>query len=297
MHQESLDGLVAFVCVAEAKGFSPAAARMGLTPSAVSQTIRQLETRLGVALFNRTTRSVSLTEAGQRFLERVRPAVAELNEASDVLGNTNARPTGVLRLNVPRIGYTLALQPILERFMAAYPEISLELAIDSSFVDIVSGGFDAGIRFNDFVERDMVGVEVGRPMKSRVVAVPAYWAAHGMPEHPRDLLRHNCIQFRRKTIGTTVRWDFRRGDEKLSIAIAGRLVVDDAMTILRSALDGIGVAYMNSGYVDQLLADGSLREALGDWAPTLPGLTLYYPARRTVSPKLRALIDFLREAA
>jgi DNA-binding transcriptional LysR family regulator len=296
MRQENLDGLVAFVSVAESQGFSTAAARLGLTPSAVSQTIRLLEARVGVALFNRTTRSVRLTEAGERFLERVRPAVMELNEATDALGETDARPAGLLRLNMPRVAYMFVLHPILERFLAAYPDVSLEIAIDSSLVDIVGGGFDAGIRFNDIVERDMVGVRVGPPMAGCVVASPAYWRAHGKPENPRQLLQHDCIQFRLKSSGTLSRWDFVKGDEKLSLAVTGRLVFNDVAAILQSTLDGLGVAYMSSGYLERFLADGRLIGAVTDWWPELPGLTLYYPGRRSVSPKLRALIDFIRQA-
>jgi DNA-binding transcriptional LysR family regulator len=295
MRQQNLDGLVAFVQVAECRSFSAAAARMGLTPSAVSQSIRLLEARVGIALFTRTTRSVRLTEAGERYLERVRPAVRELEEAAGALGQTDARPAGILRLNVPRVAYMFVLQPVLRKFLDAYPELSIEISVDSTLIDIVSGGFDAGIRYNNIVEGDMVGVQVGPSMSSYVVATAEHWARYGKPTAPRDLLAHRCIGFRYKTSGGLERWTFEKNGEAVNFSPTSHvLVVDDIAAIVQAAVDGIGAAYITSGYVEGLIESGRLVRVLHDWTRSLPGLTLYYPSRRGVTPKLRALIDFLR---
>lgn len=293
--QDQLDDLIAFLEVAENRGFSAAAARMGMSPSAVSQAIRNLEARLGTSLFARTTRSVNLTAAGARYLERVRPAVIEIGEAFDELGDMPARPQGELRLTVSRAGFLFVLRPLLARFAAAYPEIALELSVDSALVDIVRSGFDAGIRYSDTVERDMTAVPVGPPQQSYVVAAPAYLARRGPPAQPRDLLRHECIRYRYRSSGRIARWVLERGRQRLELAVNGRLVLDDDAAMVEAALLGLGVAYLTSGYAEPHLASGHLVRVLPEWSPAMPGLALYYPSRRRVSPRLRALIDFLRD--
>ena len=295
MRQENLDGLVAFVQVAESLSFSAAAARMGLTPSAVSQSIRLLETRVGIALFTRTTRSVRLTEAGERYLERVRPAVVELDEAADALARTDARPTGTLRLNLPRVAHMVVLQPMLRKFLDAYPELSIELSIDSALVDLVEGGFDAGIRYNPIVDGDMVGVPVGPAMSSYVVATAEHWARYGTPSTPHDLLGHRRIGFRYKSSGVLERWAFVKNGKPLNLSPPTHtVVVNDVVAIVQAALDGVGAAYITSAYVEGLIESGRLVRVLHEWTPSLPSLTLYYPSRRGVAPKLRALVDFLK---
>ncbi len=294
MRQDQLDGLVAFTCVAELGSFSAAAVRLGVSPSAVSQTIRALEQRLGVPLFNRTTRSVALTEAGSNYLGRVRPAVQAIIDAAAELGDGAERPAGLLRLNVPRAAYMIVLQPVLQRFLAAYPDIDMEIAVEGSLVDIVGQGFDAGIRFGDRVERDMVGVKVGPPIVAHVVASPDYLARRGRPVVPRDLLEHDCIGFRLTTTGQVERWAFSKDSEPLELAVKGRLIVNDSAVLVQAALDGLGVAYMINGYIGTFIAQGRLVRLLADWSPSLPGLTLYYPDRRRMPRKLRVLVDFLR---
>jgi DNA-binding transcriptional LysR family regulator len=296
MRQDQLDGLATFVCVAETRGFSAAAVRLGVSPSAVSQAIRQLEARVGAPLFNRTTRSVNLTEAGSRFLERVRPAVQELASAAEELTDTSTRPSGLLRLNVPRVAYVFVLQPVISRFLRAYPQIDVEVSIDSSLVDIVGMGFDAGIRFGGRVERDMVAVPVGPRLDNCIVASPRYIAERGLPVHPRDLLAHECIGFRFVSSGQLERWEFEKDGEAMTLPVTGRLVLNDVSAMLDAAIDGIGVANLISGYSERAIEDGRLVRLLADWSPPLPELTLYYPDPRRVPPKLRALIDFLREA-
>lgn len=294
MRQEHLDGLVAFVSVAQERGFSAAAVKLGVSPSAVSQAVRGLEQRLGAVLFNRTTRSVSLTELGERYLERIRPALDALTQATEELGHDTDAPSGLLRLNLSRAAYLIVLQPVLARFMQAYPDISMELRFENLLVDIVRDGFDAGIRFGELVEKDMVALRVGPPITAHVIASPEYLERHGTPEHPRDLLHHDCIGFRHTTTGQVERWMFEHDGDVIELAVKGRLIVNDSEVLVRSALDGLGVAYMINGYLDRFYDEGRLVRVLADWAPEFPALHLYYPDRRRVPAKLRALIDFLR---
>jgi DNA-binding transcriptional LysR family regulator len=294
LRQDQLDGLVAFLNVAEHQSFSSAAVRLGVSPSAVSQSIRNLEQRLGVVLFNRTTRSVSLTEIGVQYLERVGPSLKELLSASDEIGDANNEPNGLLRLNVPRAGYMIVLQPILREFLDTYPKINIELALDNRLVDIVGSGFDAGIRFGDLVEKDMVAVRIGPQLAAFIVAAPDYLERHGIPEHPRDLLQHDCIGFRHVTTGQIERWEFARGEERFELNVPGRLILNDSAALVQAALDGLGITYMINGYIERFIEDGRLVRLLSEWSPPLAGLTLYYPDRRRVPLKLRVFIDFLR---
>ncbi|MFO3724779.1 LysR family transcriptional regulator [Pseudomonas sp. HLMP] len=294
MRQDHLDGLVTFMAVAEEKGFSNAAVKLGISPSAVSQSIRVLEQRLGLVLFNRTTRSVCLTEIGERYLERVQPALEQLSNASQELGREANHPAGLLRVNVPRAAYLIVLQPILRRFMAAYPEINLEIRAENHLVDIVGQGFDAGIRFGNAVEKDMVAVAIGPPLKAQIIASPEYITQFGQPEHPRDLLQHDCISFRHSSSGQIERWEFDNGQEKIDLQIKGRLILNDSEILVRSALDGLGIAYMINGYIEPFIKQGRLLRILEEWSPAIPPLHLYYPDRRRVPAKLRAFIDFLR---
>jgi DNA-binding transcriptional LysR family regulator len=295
MHQDQLDGIVTFIAVAEEKGFSAAAVRLGVSPSAVSQAIRNLERRVGLALFSRNTRGVSLTEAGEKYFERVLPAVRELALASEELGAAADRPAGNLRITVARSGHMIVLQPVLRRFLERYPEIRVDLCIDNSLVDIVGRGYDAGIRFGDRVERDMVAVRIGPPIAAYIVASPDYLARHGVPRHPHDLLGHDCICFRLMSTGQIERWSFEKDGQTLELTVSGRLILNDSAALVQSALDGIGIGYMVNGYIERFIDEGRLVRLLADWSPPLPGYTLYYPDRRHVAPKLRAFIDFLRE--
>ncbi|HVE22914.1 MAG TPA: LysR family transcriptional regulator [Acidocella sp.] len=294
MPNSSFDGLPQFLSVAEHGSFAAAAQRLGISPSAVSQAVRGLETRLGVRLFNRTTRSVALTEAGLHYLERVGPALRDIESAEEAIGDTALRPKGKLRLNALRAGHMIVIQPILQRFLRAYPEIEVEVVVEAGLIDIVRDGFDAGIRFGDVIARDMIGVPVGPKLTAHVIASPAYIAEHGVPQHPNDLLAHDCIGFRHLPSGQIERWEFEKAGERLAVTVSGRLVFNDSALLVQSALDGLGIAYMINGYIEQFLADGRLVRLLPDWSPALAGFTLYYPDRKRVPRKLRALIDFLR---
>lgn len=295
MKQDHLDGITTFVAVAEEKSFSAAAVRLGVTPSAISQTIRNLERRVGLALFNRNTRGVSLTEGGEQYFERVVPAVRELVAATEELGADSDKPTGLLRINVARAGQMVVLQPILRGFLDRYPEIRLDLSVENSLVDIVGKGFDAGIRFGNLVERDMVAIKVGPSISAWILASPDYLRRFGGPRHPRELVDHECVCFRLQSSGQIERWSFQKDEESIELAVNGRLIVNDSATLVQAGLDGIGIIYMINGYVERLVERGRLVRLLTDWSPTLPGFTLYYADRRRVPAKLRALIDYLRE--
>lgn len=279
MRQDHLDGLLTFIAVAEERGFSAAAVKLGISPSAVSQSVRHLEQRLGLTLFNRTTRSVSLTEVGERYLERIQPALKQLAQASQELGREADHPAGLLRINVPRAAYLIVLQPMLRRFMEAYPEINLEIRVESLLVDIVSQGFDAGIRFGGLVEKDMVAVAVGPALQAQIIASPDYLVRHGVPVHPRDLMAHDCISFRHVSTGQIERWELERGEETFSLQVKGRLILNDSETLVRAALDSLGIAYMINGYIEPLIEQGRLVRVLQEWSPVLPALHLYYPTR------------------
>lgn len=294
--QEQLEGLATFVCVAEMRGFSAAGVKLGLSPSAVSQTIQKLEARLGTPLFARTTRSVSLTEAGERYLARVAPAVDELSAAAEELSDAGARPAGPLRLNVSRAAYLFALRPALPAFLSANPEIELEIAIDSALVDIVRLGFDAGMRYSDMVERDMVSVRVGPALSSLVVAAPAYVERRGAPKRPQDLLSHECIRFRYPSSGRIQSWVFAKGKQRTEVAASGSLILNDDAAMVDSALAGLGIAYLTSGYVSEHVARGRLVPLLAEYSPQMPALSIYYPSRRRMSGRLRALLAFLRKS-
>jgi DNA-binding transcriptional LysR family regulator len=293
VESDALDGLGIFVRVAEARSFTAAAVALGVTPSAISHTIRQLENRLDVRLFNRTTRSVSLTEAGAAFLARIEPLVGQLREAVQDVSGASGKPSGIVRLNVPRSASVMLLEPVLRDFLDAHPDVSLDIAIDNALTDVVSQGFDAGIRFGDVLEKDMVAVPLHPDMGVAVVASPDYLARHGVPDHPLALRDHDCIHYRGITSGTLYRWEFEREGEKLRVEVNGRLTTNDSILMLQAALDGVGIAYLFDRYVERFVRDGKLVRILDDWSPP-GGLYLYYFNRSSMPPKLRVLIDFLR---
>jgi DNA-binding transcriptional LysR family regulator len=292
--RDDLSGLPALLAVADKRSFTAAAAELRVTPSAVSQTIRALEERVGVRLLQRTTRSVGLTEAGSRFLARLRPALQGVHEAFEALGELRERPAGVLRLNLPRLGYDLVLAPKLRAFLAAYPDIELDLCIDDAFRDIVAQGFDAGLRIGEMVEREMIGVRVTDDLRMAVVGAPAYFAAHGKPKHPRELHAHDCINYRRRTSGVVYRWEFTEHGKDFEIAVNGRILVNDGDLMLRAALDGLGLALLLEPSVRDHVAARRLVRVLDRFCAPFPGFFLYYPSRAHVPPKLQALIDFLK---
>lgn len=294
MRQDQLDGLVTFVLAAELGSFTATASRLGISPSAVSQAIRSLEKRTGGVLFNRTTRSVRLTEPGRHFLERIRPMVLELACATDSFADTTAAPSGLLRLNVTTAAYHTVLQPVLADFLERYPQIDVEIALEDGRVDIVREGFDAGIRLHSEVERDLIAIAVGPELSMLAVASPCYLSRRGAPQHPRELQGHACIGFRRGSDGVLERWYFNNGSESIQLAIKGRLVSNNHSVMIQSVLDGQGIGYLASGDVEHLVRDGRLVNVLPGWGCDVLGYRLYFPNRRSLSRRLRLLIDHLK---
>jgi DNA-binding transcriptional LysR family regulator len=295
--KDDLTGLSTLLAVADRRSFTAAAAHLRVTPSAVSQIVRALEERVGVRLLQRTTRSVGLTEAGARFVARLKPALAEVQGAFAALGELRDRPAGLLRLNVPRIAYAQVIEPVLAAFLAEYPEIELDVCLDDGLANIVENGFDAGIRLNETVEREMIAVRVSADQRAAVVGSPAYFAVRGKPRHPRELHQHDCINYRLITRGAVYRWEFTERGKDLEIAVEGRLLANDAALMVNAAVAGIGLAYVFESTVQGLMAERQLVRVLEEFCPPFPGFFLYYPSRAHVAPKLAALVGFLKKHA
>jgi DNA-binding transcriptional LysR family regulator len=290
-----LSGLTALLSVADKRSFTAAAAELRVTPSAVSQAIRTIEDRVGVRLLQRTTRSVSLTEAGARFVARLRPALAGVEEAFDAVGELRDQPAGLLRLSMPRFAYTFVLEPRLASFLEQYPEIKLEVSVDDGLVDLVREEFDAGIHLGEAIGREMVAVRVTDDQRIAVVGSPAYFARHGKPKHPRELREHDCINYRRAKGAAVYRWEFSERGKEFEVAVQGRVLVNDRGLMVGAAVNGLGLAYVAESRVRDLIADKLLIRVLDAWCPPFPGMFLYYPSRANIAPKLQALVDFLKK--
>ncbi len=290
---DDLTGLNALLIIAQRRSFTAAAAELRVTPSAVSQTIKNLEERVGVRLVQRTTRSVSLTEAGTRFVARLKPALDGVHEAFESLGELRDKPAGTLRINMSRFAYTSIFKPRLAELFSAYPDIKVEVAIENGLVNIVESGFDAGIRIGEMLERDMIGVRVSPDWRMAVVGSPGYFAAHPKPKHPRDLANHDCINYR-LTNGNVYRWEFVESGKDFAVLVDGRLLVNDGDFMEDAALQGLGVAYLLEEIVLPHVKAKRLVRVLEPYCTPFPGLFLYYPSRAQIAPKLQALVDFLR---
>jgi DNA-binding transcriptional LysR family regulator len=295
MMRDDLAGLSLFVTVAKKRSFTAAAAALDVTPSAVSQAISALEKRLGVRLLQRTTRNVGLTEAGERFLARLEPALSEVHASFEALDRLRERPAGTLRLNVSRVASRRFIEPRLAAFLAAYPEIDVDVVIEDGLTNIVDRGFDAGIRLGESLDREMVAVRISGDERVAVVGSPAYFAARGKPRHPRELHAHDCITYRRITAGDVYRWEFTDQGKDFDVAVTGRVVCNDAGLMVRAALDGLGLAHVLESMVERELRDKTLVRVLADYCPPFPGYFLYYPSRTHLTPKLKAFVDFLRK--
>ena len=295
-----LDDLNAFVAVARAKGFRDGARASGSSASGLSEAVRRLELRLGVRLLNRTTRSVVPTEAGERLLERLGPALTEMEQALDALNGFRDRPAGALRLNVPVSAARLVLSSIVPPFLAAYPDIRLEVITEESFVDVLQAGCDAGIRYDDRLEQDMIAVPIGpRVQRFATAAAPAYLERRGRPEHPRELLGHACLRGRFPT-GAMTPWEFERHGAVVRVDPTGPLIVQAggaADLAVDAAIAGTGIVYLFEDWLRPHLDRGALEPILEPWWQRFSGPFLYYPGRRLVPAPLRALIDFIRESA
>jgi DNA-binding transcriptional LysR family regulator len=292
MHRGELEDLTAFAAVADERSFRAAASRVGVTASALSHTMRQLEERLGVRLLHRTTHSVSLTDAGRRLLARLRPAIAEITGALEDLDQERRRPFGRLRIHASAGAAAIAIAPVWDCFLGTYPDVQLELEVDDAPIDIVSKGFDAAIGIRERAGADMIVVRVTGPVKMAVVGAPAYFARRPAPQTPDDLAHHSCIQYR---WGDSVyAWPFRRNDRPQRIAVRGPVTVNSSGLAVRAAIDGMGIACAIDVQAEPFVRSGALVSVLEDWLASYDGYFLYYPGRRQVPTALRALIDMIR---
>jgi DNA-binding transcriptional LysR family regulator len=291
MSQDRFDGLSVFLAVAGQRSFTAAAATLGVTPTAVSQAVKALERRLGMPLFQRTTRKVALTEAGSALFRRLAPAAEEIGAAFEDLGRYRDRPVGTLRITVPRIAVPLVIAPLLPRFRQAFPEVSVEIAVEDAAVDITARGFDAGIRIGEAVEKDMVAVRLTPDFACAVVGAPRYFAARGRPLVPEDLTRHEAIRFRYPTSGVIYRWEFVREGRDFSVEVPGGLIANDSELVIDMAVAGLGLAYLPDLVAERYVEAGQLEQVLAPYLPRAPGFFLYFAARSQMQPKLRAFID------
>jgi DNA-binding transcriptional LysR family regulator len=286
--------LRAFIAVAELGSFTRAAEQLGLAPSSLSQTIRGFEERLGVRLLHRTTRSVSLTDAGERLLLRARPALAELDAALDDIGHLRDRPAGVVRVRCLRAVYRRHIEPILAGFHRSYPDITLDILVDDAVVDLVASGFDVGFTLGEVVERDMVALRLGGDLRQIAVASPDYIARHGRPETPKDLLSHRCIRWRWPGRIAPYNWEFFVDGAWMEVEVNGPLVLSDQRLTIEAAVHGIGIAFWIEHELRPLIADGTLVPLLEDYCAPFPGFFLCYPQQRQMAPALRAFIDAVK---
>lgn len=293
MRLGQLNGLMAFLAVADRQGFSTASRALGVSPSALSQAVRGLEARMGTPLLVRTTRSVALTDAGRRLRERLGPALREaLSAVEEVQGGTD-RVSGTLRLTVPRMAVPILIEPVVPELMARHPELTVEVSVDDQNVDLVTEGYDAGVRLSESIQKDLVAVRVTPPFRFIMVGSPAYLARRGRPKRPKDLLEHDCICFRRSSSGQLYAWELEKGGREYRMAVRGPLVSNDGALMVSAALWGAGLAYVNEQVAAEHLRTGRLEEVLPDYAPSVPGLFLYFPARAQRLPRLRVLVDAL----
>jgi len=291
-----LIGLTTFLSVTRHLNFREAAAELNITPSAVSHAIKALERRLNARLFNRTTRSVSLTDAGERLATKLKPALAAVEEAVQTVDEHVSVPGGTVRINASEGAIRLVLRPILGDFVEQFPQVHLDIVSDGSLGDIVSEGFDAGIRLIEAVPLDMVAILLTKPMRFAAVGSPEYFAKHGRPHSPRDLTDHNCIRFRFES-GGIYRWEFERHGVAERINVTGPITLTDQPLMVDAAIHGIGIAFVPEHLVAEAIADGLLNRVLEEWCPEFPGLALYYPGHRHVPSGLKALIRMLQEKA
>jgi DNA-binding transcriptional LysR family regulator len=283
----------AFLAVADESSFTKAAKRLGVTQSALSHAIRGLEEQVGVRLLARTTRSVAPTEAGEQLLAELRPALTGIRGALDRIGGLRDKPRGRVRLLVPRLAVMTVLGPKVGQFAREYPDVVLDVTTDDERLDLVAGGFDAGIQYGEFIQQDMVAVRVSPDHHPAIVGSPSYFESHPKPTSPHDLLQHPCINFRHGTDGI-YRWELDKGDQSLTVGVNGPLITNDIGLLIRAALDGVGLAFVSEEHAAPHLANGALVRVLEDWCPPFPGFFLYYPSRRQHPAALTALIETLR---
>ncbi|NTJ11771.1 LysR family transcriptional regulator [Rhizobium lusitanum] len=294
MRREELVDLNAFMTVAEEQNFTRAAARLGTSQSALSHTIRRLEARLGVRLLTRTTRNVAPTEAGERLLDTLRPALDSIGNELASLSELRERPAGNIRITTSEHAATTVLWPALQKLLQQYPEINVELVIDSSLTDIVSERFDAGVRLGEALAKDMIAVRIGPELRMAIVASPAYLAERPAPTLPQHLANHRCINLRMLSGGGLYAWELEKDGRELRVRVDGQLAFNNTSMIIRAAEEGFGLGFVMEDHVEQQVADGRLVRVLDDWCPPFAGYHLYYPSRRQPSAAFSVLVDVLR---
>ncbi|MGF6242011.1 MULTISPECIES: LysR family transcriptional regulator [Paraburkholderia] len=297
MARENFNDLLAFLAVARERSFTRAAAQLGVSQSALSHTIRGLESRLGLRLLTRTTRSVSPTPAGERLLATVGPRFEEIDEELAALSELRDKPAGTIRITTDENAARNVLRPKLAQLLREYPDLKVELMVDYGLTDIVAQRFDVGVRLGDRVAKDMIAVRIAPDMRMTVVGAPSYFAKRTRPKTPQDLTDHNCINLRLPTYGGLYAWEFEKSGHELKVRVEGQLVFNASTQMLDAAVDGCGLAYVPEEMARPYLADGSLKAVLKDWCPAFPGYHLYYPSRRQSSRALGVLIDALRYRA
>jgi DNA-binding transcriptional LysR family regulator len=294
MQREELVDLNAFLTVAEEQSFTRAAAKLGTSQSALSYTIRRLETRLGVRLLTRTTRRVAPTEAGERLLKTLGPALNDIAAELSSLSELREKPTGTIRITTSEHAANSVLWPVLQKLLPDYPDVHVELSIDSGLIDIVAERFDAGVRLGESIAKDMVAVRIGPDLRMAAVGSPSYFARHAKPRTPQDLASHQCINLRLPTAGGLYAWELGKGGRELRVRVEGQLVFNNVPMIMRAAVAGFGLACVLEDQANTHLADGSLARVLQDWCPPFAGYHLYYPSRRQPSAAFSLLVDALR---
>jgi DNA-binding transcriptional LysR family regulator len=294
MPRENINDLVAFLAVARERSFTRAAAKLGVSQSALSHTIRGLEERLGIRLLTRTTRSVAPTAAGERLLQTVGPRFEEIETELAALSDMRDKPAGTIRITTVEDAAETILWPAMARLLPEYPDVNVEIAVDSSLTDIVTERYDAGVRLGEQVAKDMIAVRVGPDMRMAVFGAPFYFARHPRPLTPQDLTAHNCINLRLPTYGGLNAWEFEKNGRELRVRVEGQLVLNSPKLIVQAAVSGHGLACLPEDHVQAHFADGRLIRVLEDWCPPFPGYHLYYPSRRQSSPAFALLVDALR---
>jgi DNA-binding transcriptional LysR family regulator len=286
--------LVAFVAVARERSFTRAAAQLGVSPSALSHTMRALEERVGVRLLARTTRSVSPTEAGERLLETVGPQFDQVREALEHLSRGRDKPAGTIRITAIDHAAETVLWPAVGKFLHEYPDVHVDIHVENALTDLVTDRFDAGVRMGERVARDMIAVRIGPDLRMAAVATPAYFRDRGMPSTPQELASHSCINLRLATLDNVYAWEFEQGDREINVRVEGQLTTNNSAVMRRAALEGLGIAFILEDYVQQHIDAGELVRVLEDWTPPFPGYHLYYPSRRQQSPAFALLVEALR---
>jgi DNA-binding transcriptional LysR family regulator len=294
MRGSELGDLVAFVAVAEERSFTRAAAKLGISQSALSYTVRRLETRLGVRLLNRTTRSVAPTDGGERLLRTLRPALGQITAELSALGELRDKPSGTVRITANDHAADTIIWPAISGLLPSYPDVKVEIDVDYGLTDIVAERYDAGVRFGEQVAKDMIAVRIGPDMRMAIVGAPSYFASRPEPKSPQDLVQHNCITFRQPSAGGIYAWEFEKRGREMRVRVDGQLVFNRMPPMLNAARAGFGLACLLEDAVEEDVAEGRLTRVLADWCPPFSGYHLYYPSRRQPSPAFVLLVNALR---